>query len=155
MATLGGTGGSSVFSNFAALQNNGFSKFASVTTLVGRTTVGGSAYYATLRKLGDTFGYQVPNGKKLVLMGALITAAAGTDIAIGHGDTDVGMLSSTTPTNFTQNYFDITTVATGQQMSFVAIVPAGRYPFMTAALSSANGYGYWYGYEINADATSI
>lgn len=156
MATLGSSGGGfGSFTNFAALKNSGYSKFATVVPLFGKTTSSGGAAYATLRRAGMLSGYQVPSGKKFTMLGALFNGGTGGEFGIGHGDSDVGFLSSSAPTNFVQNFLDILTTGNGRYISFIIIIPEGRYPYVVTPLSSGNGDSFVYGYELDAEATSI
>lgn len=159
MATLTGiSGGSGALANFAAFGNAGIAKFATLIPLIGKGTASGSGVYATLRRHGVLSGYQVPAGKKLVVVGALLRSSAGVnaEFGLGHGDTDVGFNSSSTPTNYMQNYVDfIPGINTLIFSSFMAVVPEGKYPYGIAAIGSGTWDATFHGYEIDAEATSI
>jgi hypothetical protein len=109
-----------------------------------------SARYTTLRLNGAA--YQVPVGKKLILVAVewSSSTAAGALFSGGYGDTSV-LDSASAPTNFVSNFFS--PGASGASVGAVAKgfiyaeVPAGKYP--VSLTSSAPAYGQVLGYLVD------
>lgn len=120
--------------------------------------------YATLRKSSSTSGYQVTTGKTLTLsagnlMCAIVSSTFGVSPA--YGDNDVGLDSSSTPTNVVNFIGSSTAIAmsinTGaaatpsgapvNSTAWLFQVPALKYPAMLASASGTAVTASFYGYE--------
>lgn len=132
-----------------------------VTALVAQTTSSGGQYYATPQNFGalaSGVGYQVPSGKKFIIFGirAIINANAAFDLQIGTGESDVGFNTTSIATN-AQYGFVYTTAATigTYDISIFSEIPENKYAFFAGVGSAGSCYATIYGFEIDADATSI
>lgn len=155
MATLSGFGTSGSLTNFIYLGNGGTNLMGKILSLHSRGTP--SAPHSTPVKSGDTVGYQVPSGKNFLIIGAFVnqTAASNSEFSIAYGDSDVGMASSSAPTNAVSHYqFGIASTEFSKYVTLGTRIPAGKYLY-TIMGSSGNNAFHIFGIEIDADATTI
>lgn len=126
--------------------------------LVG--SMGQTTNWATLRKVGDTSGYQVPTGKSFVAWSyVFICNTNAGPIYYAYGDNDVGFASSSAPTSAKYPGNDVGTGVIGRTTTATETidgnlglfsVPTGKYP----AFSGSGGAGgtsgniFVFGYEV-------
>lgn len=134
------------------------SDLAKLKTLVAYT----SADSATPREVGDySGGYQVPAGRKFVVVAVRAVHIGGTGVYthIGTGTSDVGFASASAPTGTeltspSYGALHITTTAQEHvQKDVVMVVPETLY--LHVFCSSSEVYWTIYGFEVDATATTI
>jgi hypothetical protein len=165
MATLSGfsSGGSAITQE--GWSNTVNSSIAKRKVLTGVFT--NVAPYCTFRAPGTSSGYQVPSGKKFIIVAARLVqynGAAGIAYGIASTSADAGFSSNTAPASGTHDFGTLTfsslsnlyvSTAAYEKIwrSLLYVVPAGRY--ITAYFSPNLGYITLVGYEIDATATTI
>ena len=136
-----------------------FTEFAKMKVLTALNSHG--ATYATPRVFGESSGYQVPAGKKFIVMGIRIASNTPgfTTAALGSADADVGFNSGSPPTGDISITYDIPASAAIGTFKYSLVAPIPENKYLSINNGSAGG-GFAaatiiYGFEIDADATVI
>lgn len=114
----------------------------------------GATKYSTFQAQYGVAGYPVTAGKTLRVRGIQIiqTTTVQGLMGLGYGDTDVGLSSSTLPTNgVTEAPYSIVAPnsITIQEYSVKFDVPATKYPYLfCAAIAAMTAVVRIYGYEV-------
>lgn len=135
---------------------------AKMKTLYGQTTSTGGAYYCTFRDYATGTAYQVPSGKKFIAVGLRFfnNATSSTcDVYLGTVTSDLGFASSST-TGAVYQQLDTFTSYTGmyttpKEYALSHVFTVGFYIFGAGVPSTAGCYLTLYGFEVDADATTI
>lgn len=119
--------------------------------------------WATPREVGSSSPYVVPASKKFVVVAVqtqAFSATVGASLGLETATSDVGFGSSSAPTgldvnNSTSTPSQVGLIVTASELrrqSVLMIVPAGYY---LAARAASRVSFHIYGYEIDANATSL
>lgn len=160
MATINDLVLNNTFGPRFVLENQLFVNLAALKILQSRTSNTGPL--GTPREIGSTSGYQVPVGKKYIVLGVKVVAKGATVasdyMGLQAAGQDVGLNTLTSPTgkdsddnSRTIGYF--TAVSEEVRRSTFMVIPAGRY-LLTV---TGNAIAYWtiYGFEVDANATTF
>lgn len=135
--------------------NRVFTDLSNLITLVAYGNAGAATGISTFRRPGASAGYQVTTGKTLqILAGKIVTGTyvAGTAVALGYGDNDVGLAGNTTPTNAVarnQDFFQVPAIGTIYEDLFQNFnVPASKYVYMTQNAALVQTKIFLLGYEV-------
>lgn len=122
-----------------------------------------SSNFATLREMGQTSGYQVPAGKKFVVVAVVIRTTGGSvgaSLGLWGADSDVGFSSGSAPSNTDptvnssdSNVYVMTAASELIELSSPYEIAATKYPYVYVT----SGVGVWhvYGFELDADAETL
>lgn len=146
--------------NIASFTKSGrvFSDLDNLICLVG--SMGQTTNWATLRKVNDTSGYEVPVGKSFIAWAYIFIGNTNAGpIYYAYGDNDVGFASASAPTTTVYPGGSVTAGIIGQTITAtetiegnlgIFSVPTGKYP----AFSGNGGAGgtagniFIFGYEV-------
>lgn len=139
-----------------------FTDLDNLKTLYGFTNTAANISGSTFREFDGTAGYQVPVGKKFVLlaMQCMSVTTTGTVGTVGYCDNDIGLgsnpASATNPvycggSNIIRPFgLSGASITTETAYPIYFEVPAEKYLFIDDTNATAYGYYKFYGYEVDA-----
>jgi hypothetical protein len=117
-----------MISSYIEKNINGYSPYSffednSMVKLKACVEASGTMVYTTLVDADTEVAYQVPSGKKLVLSRVItISANCNNNLQVKNGDNNVGLNSTTAPTNLTDSGIPCTLGSTTTDLNVIATI---------------------------------
>ena len=108
--------------------------------------IGSGAGNSSMYEAGAAVGYQVPAGKRLLILDIIkndVSATLTSDLFLGYGDNDIGFAAGSPPTNNVDLDYPHPEGITGNartEISLCVSLPAGKYPYFRQGMSSGAIY---------------